>query len=104
MQEHILLQQNGRLDNWHFDIPFEYFIVRVDDVIQCLAKLFLDGANIASEIVIVDIENRAAEPIQHDRLKPFITPLSCLKTFLSDCLLEKLRYVANMVLHERNQN
>lgn len=57
-------------------------------------------ANTALDRVISSIRSLASDPVDDDRLWKLVTPLSCLMTFLSDCLLEKLLYVANRVLHE----
>lgn len=103
LEERATAQKNGGVCNWHYDSPFENVSVRVDDVNQFLERRFLDEANTDLDRDISDIRRSECEAVDDDRLEILVTPLSCVMTFLSDFLLEKLRYVATRVMHERKK-
>ena len=87
------------LPSWIYDDPFANISVRLDDVNDTLEKRFVVEANTALDNIIEDIRSRS-ESVDGDCGEgDSVTPLRCLKTFISDCLLEKLRYGANRVLH-----
>lgn len=100
LEECVTAQRNGVISNWCYDNPVQDVTVGVNDVTQFLERSFLDEANTDLDRVTSDIRSRGSDPVEDDRLEKIITPLSCLITFLSDCILEKLRYVTSRVPHK----
>ena len=96
-------QQEGGLLNWSYDSPFCGVTVRIDDVNDVLERRFLVEANSVLNNVIADIASKASRTTQPSHENITITPLSCVQTFLSDCLLEKLRCFANRALHQQGR-
>ena len=96
-------QQQGGLPQWTYDSPFCDVSVRIDDVKDVLEKRFLLEANTVLDSVTAEIAFKATTSTYRDERGANITPLSCVQTFISDCLLEKLRCFANRSLHQQGK-
>lgn len=60
-------------------------------------------SSVALERVFSDVRSRTTQPVEDESLEVLLIQLSTLKTFLSDCSLEKHRYVAIRVLDEHKK-
>ena len=98
-------QQSGRLDYWHCDNPFEEVTVQIDNFNRNLEKRFVPEGNTILDRVVCDITSReeSVEQNGNSNNNVKVTPLQCLRSFVNDCLLEKLRYSANRALHKRQK-
>ena len=96
-------QQQGGLDQWSYDSPFCDVEVRIDDVNDVLEKRFLVEANTVLDNVIAEIGSKFCRNRSCSDNVSKITPLTCVQTFISECLLEKLRCFANRVLHHQRK-
>ena len=103
LEERARAQKSGGLDGWHYDSPFDEVSVKIDNVNLSLEGRFVKEANTALDRVIADISSRKEYREGRDDAATLLTPLSCMQTFVTECLLEKLQYVANRVLHERKK-
>lgn len=96
-------QRNGGLETWNYDSPFEEVSVQIDNVNQTLESRFLEEANTVLDRFINDIASAACDDTDVDYHDVTVSPLACLKTFITECLLEKLRYMASRVLYQRKK-
>lgn len=96
-------QRHGGLPMWHYESPFAEVTVRVDDVNDTLEHRFLEEAHDVLRKVKADIVGCGDLGDDSAKERDVVTPLSCLQSFVSDCLLEKLSYGANRVLHQNRQ-
>ena len=78
------------MDTWQYDNPFGEISVKLDDVNETLEKRFVMEANEVLDKVIADVETRTVNEFDERYEEVNLTPLSCVQTFVSDCLLEKL--------------
>lgn len=78
--------------------------MRIDDVNDVLEKRFLVEANPVLDNVISYIHSKALRDTAAGDSSLNTTPLLCLQTFTSDCLLETLSYLAHRALpHQGKQ-
>ena len=103
LEERIRAQRSGGLEGWNYDSLFADVSVQIDNVNNSLGLRFLEEANTALDQVISDITSRVGTTEDEGDASQVFAPLSCLRTFVMECLLEKLRYVANFVLHQRRK-
>lgn len=90
-QEHISRAyglQNGRLPNWDYDSHFPSVEAKIDDFDTTLGLPFDIEANTVPLNVIQDTKSRHNP--ETCELPVHITPLVCIQTFLTDCLLQNL--------------
>ena len=94
-------QRNDGLEKWTYDSPFAEFSVQVDDVNDLLESRLLKKACNTLERVTDELKSRrnGGTRGQVEDEEDDFTSLEFLQSFVSDCLLEKLRYNANRVLH-----
>ena len=103
LDERAEAQQENRLPNWSCDSPFCDVTFGIDFVNDVSERRFLVEANSVLDNDIADIASKASRMTQPSQVDITITPLSSVLTFLSDCLLGKLRCFADRALHQQGK-
>ena len=75
----------------------------MDDVNENWEHRFLIEANTVLDKATAETRIRDDTAVEDDAAATTVTPLNCKQTIVSDCLLEKLCFVANKRLHQQRR-